>query len=182
MKQNKLLTIQNMVLIAMFTAILAILSQISFQLPGGIPITLQTFAVTLLAIVLGSRLGAFSVLIYLLIGAVGFPVFSNFNSGLGYLVGPTSGYLIGFIFMAYITGLGKGKKFLVRIVLSLLGLLVCHLLGLTAYGLITKTLLPTAPFLFIKDAITIFFALILGNEISKPIESLMIKRNDKLTL
>lgn len=182
MKQNKLLTVQNMVLIAMFTAILAILSQISFQLPGGIPITLQTFAVALLAIVLGSKLGAFSVLIYLLIGAVGFPVFSNFNSGLGYLVGPTSGYLIGFIFMAYITGLGKGKKFLVRIVFSLLGLLVCHLLGLAVYGMITNTLLPTAPFLFAKDAVTIILALILGSELSKPIDSMIINRNEKITL
>ncbi|ROR28344.1 biotin transport system substrate-specific component [Mobilisporobacter senegalensis] len=182
MKQKKILTVQDMVLIGMFTAILSILSQISFQLPGGIPITLQTFAVALLAIVLGAKLGTYSVLIYLLIGAVGFPVFANFKGGLSALAGPTGGYLIGFIFMAFITGLGKGKKFPLRILFSLSGLLVCHLLGLAVYGLITKTLLPTAPFFFIKDAVTIFFSLILGYQISKPIDSMLIKQTKQISL
>lgn len=176
MTQNKLLTIQNMALIGMFTAILSVLTQISFQLPGGIPMTLQTFAIALLAIVLGPKLGSISVLVYILVGSVGFPVFANFKGGVGVLFGPTGGYLIGFIFMAFITGLGKGKKFFIRIIFSIIGLLVCHLLGLAVYGLITNTLLPTAPFLFIKDAITIILALILGSELSKPIDAIITKK------
>lgn len=177
MKQEKLLTIQNIVLIAMFTAILSILAQISFMLPGGIPLTLQTFSIVLSAVVLGSRLGSLSVIVYILTGTVGFPVFANFKGGAGVLFGPTGGYLIGFIFLAFLVGLGKGKSFTIRFGLSLAGLVICHICGIIVYGIITHSFLPTVPVLFIKDAATSFAAILLGQELSKRIAPLRSLKN-----
>lgn len=173
MKQKKLLTVQNMVLVAMFTAILSICSQIAFQLPGGVPVTLQTFSIVLIGIILGPRLGLMSVLLYLLIGTVGVPVFSGFRGGLNVLVGATGGYLFGFLPMVYITGLGKGKPFYHSTAFSIVGLLICHVMGLYMYFLVTGTwLLPSVPLMLAKDITTTVIAIILGKEIYKRISFL----------
>lgn len=96
--------------IGIFTAIIAILAQISIPLPSGVPITLQSFAVTLTAIVLGSRKGAIATIIYLLLGIVGVPVFTQLRGGLHALVSPTGGYLISFPVMALCIGIGTEEK------------------------------------------------------------------------
>lgn len=172
MIHKKLLSVQNLVLVAMFTAILSILAQVSFMLPGGIPITLQTFSIVLAAVALGPKLGSLSVIVYILVGSVGFPVFANFKGGAGVLFGPTGGYLIGFIFLAAIIGLGRKKGFPIQFALCIAGLVVCHICGLVVYGAITHTFLPTAPILFAKDTATSAVALILGQEITKRITPL----------
>lgn len=173
MNQKKLLTVQNMVLVAMFTAILSICSQIAFQLPGGVPVTLQTFSIVLIGIMLGQKLGLLSVLLYLLIGAVGVPVFSNFHAGLSALIGPTGGYLFGFLPMVFLTGLGKGKSFFTSITLSIGGLLICHVMGLYMYYLVTGTwLLPSVPLMLAKDISTTVLAILFGKEVSKRISFL----------
>ena len=91
---------------ALMAAVTSVMAQIAIPMPAGVPMTLQTFAVTLAGIVLGSKYGALSMLIYILMGAVGLPVFSSFSGGLGMLVGPTGGFLISFPIMAFIVGLG----------------------------------------------------------------------------
>jgi len=97
--------IKDMAIIAMFTALTAVLSQISVPLPfSPVPITLQTFAVYLTGIILGSRRGVVALLVYTLIGLFGLPVFSQGKSGLPTLVGPTGGYIFGFILAVYIIG------------------------------------------------------------------------------
>ena len=68
--------------------------------------TMQTFAITLAAVVLGSKLSAIATLVYLALGAVGVPVLANFSGGFDKFVGPTGGFLISFPLMAYIIGLG----------------------------------------------------------------------------
>ena len=105
MRQNTL-KIQDLCLIGLFTAVIAILAQIAIPMPFGVPMTLQTFAVTLAGIVLGSRSGALSTFIYMLVGAIGLPVFANFTGGWQCLVGPTGGFILSFPLMAYIIGLG----------------------------------------------------------------------------
>ena len=80
-----------------FAVLLAVCSWIS--IPTVIPFTLQTFAVFLTVLLLGGKQGTLSILIYLLLGAVGIPVFSNFGAGVGYLFGNTGGYAIGFLFV-----------------------------------------------------------------------------------
>lgn len=168
MNKTKTFTTFNMVMIAMFTAILSILSQIAFQLPGGIPLTLQTFGVVLIGVVLGNRYGFYSVLLYLLLGAVGVPVFANFNGGLQVLVSSTGGYLIGFLPMVFLAGLGGRKSFSFTIFTSITGLLVCHILGLYVYYLNTHVwILPSVPLMLAKDIIASVMAIIMGREIQK---------------
>src|SRR5690625_339153 len=93
-----------MIIIAMFAAITSILAQVAIPLPFGVPITGQTLAIGLAATILGSRYGTLSVLLYLLIGATGVPVFAQFTGGLGILIGPTGGFLVGFVPAVFIMG------------------------------------------------------------------------------
>lgn len=71
---------------------------------GPVPITLQTFFVLLSGAILGRRCGSFSQLAYVILGAAGLPVFQNYSFGASYLLGPTGGYILGFIFAAYVVG------------------------------------------------------------------------------
>ncbi|MFP7296314.1 biotin transporter BioY [Neobacillus niacini] len=91
------------ILSALFAAIIGILAQVTIPLPL-VPITGQTLAVGLAATILGSRYGTLSVILYALIGAIGIPVFSGMSGGFGVIVGPTGGYIIGFIPAAFLTG------------------------------------------------------------------------------
>jgi len=95
--------LRNMINIAFFAAIIGVLAQVTIPLPF-IPITGQTLAIGLAATILGSRLGTFSVLLYVLIGIAGVPVFSQMSAGLGVVLGPTGGFIIGFIPTAFFTG------------------------------------------------------------------------------
>lgn len=85
----------DMVLIAMFAVLMAVCSWIS--IPMEVPFTLQTFGLFLTVGVLGGKRGTFAVLIYILLGAIGVPVFAGFNSGIGVLLGTTGGYIVGFL-------------------------------------------------------------------------------------
>lgn len=152
----KKLNISHLVLIGLFAAILAVMSQMSIPLPSGVPVTLQTFAVALCGFVLGSRHGALSVLVYLLLGAVGLPVFAGFIGGAGILFGVTGGFLFGFLAMAALCGSAK-------LWLSALGLALCHLLGIAQFSLISGTplaqsaLLVSVPYL-LKDIVSVVAA------------------------
>ena len=99
--------------IGVFTAIISVLSQLSIPMPAGVPMTLQTLIIPLAGIVIGRRNGTYSTLLYLLIGALGVPVFSSFSGGLGVLLGMTGGFLISFPVLSYSAGLGDilGQRF-----------------------------------------------------------------------
>lgn len=88
---------------ALFAAIISILAQVNIPLQP-VPITGQTLAIGLAATILGKKYGTLSVLLYLLIGSVGVPVFAEMSGGLGVVVGPTGGYLLGFIPSAFLIG------------------------------------------------------------------------------
>ena len=96
--------------IALFTALIAVLAQISIPLPGGVPLTLQTFAVPLAGLVLGSKRGTIASLIYVLLGAVGVPVFAGLTGGLGKVLGMTGGFIVSFPIMAFLAGLAVKKS------------------------------------------------------------------------
>lgn len=91
---------------AIFAAIISVLAQLSIPLPGGVPLTLQTLAVMLSGIILGARCGSIAVIIYILLGAVGLPVYSGFKGGLSSLLGPTGGFIISFWTISICSGLG----------------------------------------------------------------------------
>lgn len=97
--------LKKMVFAALFASLVAVGAYVKIPLPiTPVPMTMQVFFVLLTGCILGSRWGTISMIVYLLLGIVGFPVFSGGSSGLGVLFGPTGGYLIGFIFAAFVTG------------------------------------------------------------------------------
>ena len=104
-KKSKM-SVRDICYAGLFAAVIAVMAQISIPMPMGVPMTMQTFAITLAAVVLGSKLSAIATLVYLLLGAVGVPVLANFSGGIDKFVGPTGGFLISFPIMAYIIGLG----------------------------------------------------------------------------
>lgn len=135
-KRRKKLTTFDMVYVGIFAAIIAVCSWIS--IPLTIPVTLQTMAVCITAGLLGAKRGTLTVLVYMLIGFVGVPVFSNFSAGVGQLMGPTGGYLIGFIFTALIIGISTellGNKVWVYAVSMIVGIAVLYAFG-TAWFII----------------------------------------------
>ena len=120
----------RLVYTGIFAVLLAICSWIS--IPTVIPFTLQTFGVFLTVLLLGGRQGSIAISIYLLLGAVGIPVFSNFGAGLGYLLGNTGGYAIGFLFIALTVWLFEkifGRKPVSMLLAMILGLLLCYTFG-----------------------------------------------------
>ncbi|WP_374967161.1 biotin transporter BioY [Lysinibacillus sp. RS5] len=140
----------NYVLAAFGAAIIAVLAQVSIPLPfSPVPITGQTLAVGLIVTILGTRLGTFSVLIYILLGAVGLPVFSGMSGGFAILVGPTGGYIVGFLVTAVIMGLYLDKFGITlfhAIIANLIGMVVTLAFG-TAWLKVAADLSWTAAFM-----------------------------------
>lgn len=153
-----------MILCALFAALTAVCSMISIPLPfTPVPINLATLSVFLAGGLLGSKYGALSQLVYVVLGAVGLPVFHNFTGGLGIITGPTGGYIIGYVAAAWLIGFlaeKTGRGFYRNIVGMAAGLAVCYALGtlwfmyLTSTGLTAALMLCVVPFL-IGDAIKI---------------------------
>ncbi len=129
MKSRRFST-RDIAVTAMGVALIAVCSWLS--IPMTVPFTMQTFAVCLVTAVFGLRLGLPAVVCYLLLGAVGAPVFAGFKGGPAALLGPTGGYLIGFLFTALTVGLAVdrwGRKLPVLIVSMALGILLCYTFG-----------------------------------------------------
>lgn len=142
MKEKKIYTTKEIALIAMFVAVICVCSWI--QIPLGepfAPFTLQTFAVFTAVGILGLKGGLTAVIVYILIGAVGLPVFAGFKGGIGALMGTTGGYIIGFIFTALAEGLiiKTFKRKIPSLIFGmLLGLILCYAFG-TAWFIIIYT-------------------------------------------
>lgn len=169
--------ITDMVYIGLSAAIIAVCSWIS--IPLTVPITLQTMGVVLISGLFGAKRGTLSTLLYILIGAIGVPVFSGFKSGFGVLLGSTGGYIIGFIFTALIVGIvsDKTNKLWALILSMVVGILVCYAFGTAWFAVVyAKTNEPASlatilgwcviPFL-IPDAIKIALAAVLTNRLKK---------------
>ena len=121
------------VVTAFGAAIIAVLAQITIPLPL-IPITGQTLAVGLIVTILGKKNGSLAVLLYILLGAIGLPVFSGFSGGLGVLVGPTGGYIVGFLVQAYIMGVYMekfGVNYTHSMIANLIGMVITLAFGAT---------------------------------------------------
>lgn len=124
---------------ALFAVLLAVCAWISVPLP--VPFTLQTFAIFAALGVLGGRRGTWAVAVYLLLGAVGLPVFSGFQGGLGALLGTTGGYILGFLALALVYWMVTallGERMPVMAAAMVLGLVMCYAFG-TAWFVILYT-------------------------------------------
>jgi biotin transport system substrate-specific component len=125
------ITTKSIALIALMTAVTCVLAPLSLPI-GPVPISLTNLAIYLALYILGMKKGTISYIVYLFIGLVGVPVFSGFTGGPAKLIGPTGGYLIGFVFMAMIAGIFIDKfkgKMVPSMVGMILGTLVCYGFG-----------------------------------------------------
>ncbi|ASJ09523.1 biotin transporter BioY [Thermococcus siculi] len=150
----------------LFAALTAVGAQIAVPI-GPVPFTLQVLLVLLSGLILGSRLGLISQLVYLATGAVGFPVFAEFSGGFAHLYGPTGGYLLAFPIAAFLVGYATeraGETVRGMALGSLLGVGVIYLLGWLRLGFFmagdfekafTLGVLPFVPFDVLKAAIAL---------------------------
>ena len=162
---------------ALMAALTAVCAQITVPMPNGVPVTLQIFAVALTGYLLGPKYGAVSMLVYLLLGAVGVPVFSSFRGGIAVLVGKTGGYLWSYPAMAAVCGLAaRGKGKILRWFWGVPGLLICHLCGTAQvmalagggfWALLALYSLPYLPVDLLKVALAALLALRLRPQLEK---------------
>lgn len=130
----------DLVLCALFAALTAVLSQFAIPLEP-VPINMAHISVFMAAGLLGARYSAISQTVFVLLGAVGLPVFSGYSGGIGVLFGPTGGYIVGYIACAFIAGLiceHFGKKMTVLVIAMALGLMATYILGTLWFVFITK--------------------------------------------
>lgn len=171
--KHKLFSARELCCIALFAAVIALSSWIA--VPAAVPFTMQTFAVFFAVGTLGTKCGTAAVITYILLGAVGLPVFSGFRSGAGVLFSPTGGYIIGFVLAAIVSGAlcaRFGKKLLPRMLCMLAGLALCYVFGSVWFALVhgvnVKTalvscVLPFVPF----DTLKLFLASVLSQKMRK---------------
>ncbi len=129
-------------LVFAFSLLMALSAQIVLPV-GPVPITGQTFVVLLTGALLGSRLGAAAMIVYLFEGAFGLPFFSAGRGGIGHLLGPTGGYLVSFPAAAFITGAfaehGWDRRYLTAVAAMAIGSIVIMLSGWAWFSLVTNT-------------------------------------------
>lgn len=127
MKETKtgMFSVRSMVFTALFAALICVAAPFSIPV-GPIPISLATFAIYLTGAILGGKRGVIATFVYIMIGAVGLPVFSGFRSGFGALFGPTGGYIIGYIPLVLITGIfaEMNTKKINRAVVTVIGMIL----------------------------------------------------------
>lgn len=161
---------RNLVLCGVCAAITCILAPLSIPLAGGVPISLATFAVMLSGVLLGGTPGAVSQLVYVLLGSVGLPVFAGWSGGFGIVMGMTGGFIVGYIPLAFFTGLiykpfSHSKKMPVRMAAMIAGMVVGNIVlyalgtawfmvstGMTLAASLAACVTPFLPGDFIKMA------------------------------
>ena len=180
MIKNTNSSVRDIVRIAVMTAIIALCSILSIPMPLGVPITLQTFALFFVLEFSGGKNGTVSFLLYALIGALGAPVFSGLASGIGYLAGPTGGFLIGFVFSCLIFWAFEKKipeKRRTHYLVVALSMAACYVSGTVWFAASSKSGVSFAsafaacvlPFI-IPDIVKIALAVIVARRIKKIIK------------
>lgn len=172
------LSIQDMAVSALFAAVISVCSWIA--IPTTVPFTMQTFAVFLAAGLLGARRSCAAIILYIFLAVVGMPVLSGFRGGVGALLGPTGGYVLGFLFIALIAGYASdrfGTGVLPLTVSMALGMLVCYAFGTAwfirvyaqdsgAIGLSAALTMCVIPYI-IPDAVKLTLAVIITRRLKR---------------
>ncbi len=175
------ITTKELVFTALMAVIIAVCSWIS--IPTTVPFTLQTFGVFMAVGLLGGKKGTISVLVYILLGAVGVPVFAGFSGGIGVLFGTTGGYIVGFLLSGLVywaMTAAFGEKLPIMIIAMVIGLLVCYAFGTAWFmivyakntapiGLMTALGWCVFPFI-IPDCIKIALAVVLTKQLKKYVK------------
>lgn len=180
---NSLMKTRMMTMTAVFAVLIAICSWIS--IPTAVPFTLQTFGIFLAVSVLGGKFGSLAVLVYILLGCAGVPVFAGFTGGIGILATNTGGYIVGFLAMALVVwALEKPAKnrIWLQLLSMVLGLAVCYAFGTVWFmivyagnsgsvGLMTVLGWCVIPFI-IPDLIKMGLAVSVGRNLKKIMRNL----------
>jgi len=173
------LTGRRVIAVLLGVAVVALAAQVAIPLPGTpVPMTLQPLAVLIVGGLLGPRLGAASLLLYLTLGAAGLPIFTPFGApGVARLFGPTGGYLLAYPIAAYAVGrlAGDGRRWARLAVAALTGLALIHLGGLAQLLLLTGSVagalrLGTLPFL-VGDLIKVAVAVLVLKPTVSPLRA-----------
>lgn len=179
-KTSSGIQIKTIAIVGLMTALICVLGPLSIPLPfSPVPISLTNLAIYFTIYMIGTKRGTLSYLIYLLIGFAGLPVFSAFTGGPGKLLGPTGGYLIGFIFMALICGFFIEKwpvKLYLHFAGMVIGTAVCYVFGTVwlAYqaGMSFSAALAAGVIPFIPgDLAKIVIVMLLGPQINKKLRA-----------
>lgn len=171
----KKLTVRDLTMISLFTALICVSGYIRIDLPFGVPLTAQTLAVMLAGSVLAPRQAAFSLITYLLLGAAGAPIFAGGTAGLPIIMGKTGGYLIGFLVGAIVISLIRGKKSgLISLGLANIigGIVIVNLFGaiwlnyITGIGMVKTFMVGVLPYIP-GDLFKAVIATVIANKLNK---------------
>ena len=176
MKTSK--NIKQIIYIALMTVVIVLCSWINVPTAIMVPFTMQTFGIFCALLLLGGKCGTMSVLLYILLGAVGLPVFSGFNSGIGALLGPTGGYILGFLLCAIIYRIFERR--IKDLPLLVIGNLVCYLFGTLWFVYVYSSggksisfgaalMLCVVPYI-VPDAIKLLLAVVVSRRVKKLIK------------
>lgn len=165
--------VRNLTHVALMVAFLAVISQISIPTAFSVPITLQIFAVSLIGYVLSPKKSLLVLIVYVCIGAIGIPVFANFQGGIFHLISYTGGFIWGYFPLALLCSLNvKGM----RIPFGIIGAILCHLLGVIQYSLVAKIsfiaafLAMSLPYV-LKDFVLVTLAYLCAKAINNRIKT-----------
>lgn len=178
MEQKSVFKTAELSYIALGAALITVCAWIT--VPFTVPFTMQIFAVFLSLILLGGRNGTIAVCVYLLLGAIGIPVFSGGKGGFSVLIGPTGGYLFGMLLIGAVYWIGTklfDRKLWIEVALLVVGLLLCYAFGTVWFstlnaeeGFVASLLVCVVPFL-LPDAAKLALAVILGRRLRKRLGS-----------
>jgi biotin transport system substrate-specific component len=178
MKLN--LSIREITLVGMCAAMMAIFSQLSIPIPfSAVPVTLQIFGLVIISVIVGAKIGTISIIVFDILGAIGLPVFANFHGGFGVIVGPTGGYIIGFIIMAFLIGYTSSKQNKILLfIASYIAVTADLLIGTLQLKIVAGMNMQAAllagfyPFI-IKDFVLISIAILIGLKVKKSVEGIL---------
>ncbi len=171
---------KNLTLMGVSAAVLAVISQIAIPLPTGVPITIQVFGIALVGTILGWKQGCIATIVYILLGCMGLPIFSNFTGGLQCLTGMTGGYILAWPVMALLSGIRvkHPSPFIslwLSILLAVTGLMVVELAGGFQWSLLTSemsfgAIMAYSLVAFIpKDIILTILAVLVGGKVRQAL-------------
>ncbi len=165
---------KNIALTGLMAAVICVISVWQIPLPFGVPMTFQTFAVSLSGYILGKLRGTAATFTYAFLGAIGLPLFTGFQGGLSVLLGPSGGFITGFLILSLLCGFGAGKKAYLGILFGITGLALCHIIGIFHFSIVQHTPIAASavavslPY-FIKDIILTTTAYFISIPIRKNI-------------
>lgn len=174
------LYIRRLIIVSLFSALIIIGTFIAVPI-GGVPLTLQTFVIVLISLLLGPIYGTLSILLYILLIIIGMPVASGGRGGIQVILGPTGGFIIGFILTSIIAGIGSkfinldsNKSIVLLSFISIVAILSVYIIGLPWYAFVAKISLLEATvsmsLFYIFDIIKAIFATIIYDSVSRRIE------------